>query len=108
MTDNKFALILTDESGNRKGVVGTPRQPRTGTGNNAATPVFLNFCRSVLAGHRAVTDILVVDLASWRPGCDVATLPLALSVRRAALDNGRPAMSYSVPERPDRWIIVAR
>jgi len=96
MIEPKYTLIIRDSSEKRLGVVSTHREPRTGTGHNAASPQFLKFCRSVFAMWKLAESLDVVSLKGWSPGVDVETLSAVMWVRKS--DELPGALAYNFPE----------
>jgi hypothetical protein len=96
--DNKYTLIIRREDSERRiAAVSTPKEPRTGTGNNGANPKFLDYCRSVFSTYVGSFSIEVKSLATWEAGVDVESLPPVMWVRKSEEFDGK-ALRYCFPD----------
>jgi hypothetical protein len=105
MIELKYALIIRrEDEDTRLACVSTHREPRTGTGNNGASPAFLDYCRSVLRTYVGGFSIEVKSLATWKPGINVEDLPPVMWVRKSEEFNGR-GLVYCFPDSTTEKIV---
>jgi hypothetical protein len=91
-----YALIARDSCDNKLAVVCTHWDVTRGVRGRCIDPHFHKFVWSVFALSPQATSVEAVDLAGWKPGVDVESLPSAVLVHK--VDEHTRGLAFSFPD----------